>query len=327
MNLISNHSTLFATTLQKFVATLNNKYPPELYEPMQYILSLGGKRMRPLLVFMGNDLFNGNPTDAQPAALAIEIFHNFSLIHDDIMDNAPLRRGKSTVHQKWNKNIAILSGDALLVKAYEELLKSKPEHLKPLLEIFNKTALEVCEGQQMDMNFENLNSVSTENYLQMITLKTAVLLGAALKMGAITANAPNYDAEHLYEFGKNLGIAFQLQDDILDVFGDPEKFGKQPGGDIISNKKTWLLIEAQKQAAGEMKERLEYWINLKEFNTAEKILAVKNIYETLQIKQQAEKAMNEFYQLALQHLFNINADVCKKDEIKAFAQALMSREI
>lgn len=326
MNTLGYHSKLFSAALENFVATLNQKNPKELYEPMQYILSLGGKRMRPLLAYMGNDLFDGNPSDAEPAALAVEIFHNFSLVHDDIMDNAPLRRGKATVHEKWNNNIAILSGDGLLVKAYEELIKAKSNHIKPLIELFNKTALEVCEGQQLDMNFENMEEVSTKEYLHMITLKTAVLLGAALQMGAITANASEKDAKHIYEFGKNIGIAFQLQDDILDVFGDPEKFGKQVGGDIISNKKTWLLIEAKKQATGTIKETLYHWISLKEFNASEKVNAVKNIYETLQIRKQAEQEMNRFYELALQHFSEIKADENKKQELKAFAQALMNRE-
>lgn len=326
MNTLGYHSKLFSAALENFVATLNQKNPKELYEPMQYILSLGGKRMRPLLAYMGNDLFDGNPSDAEPAALAVEIFHNFSLVHDDIMDNAPLRRGKATVHEKWNNNIAILSGDGLLVKAYEELIKAKSNHIKPLIELFNKTALEVCEGQQLDMNFENMEEVSTKEYLHMITLKTAVLLGAALQMGAITANASEKDAKHIYEFGKNIGIAFQLQDDILDIFGNPEKFGKQVGGDIISNKKTWLLIEAKKQATGTTKETLYHWISLKEFNASEKVNAVKNIYETLQIRKQAEQEMNRFYELALQHLSEIKAIESKKQELKAFAQALMNRE-
>lgn len=327
MNTLGNHSQLFIQALNIFVETINQKNPKELYEPMQYIISLGGKRMRPLLAYLGNDLFNGNHSDAHPAALAVELFHNFSLVHDDIMDNAPLRRGKATVHEKWNTNIAILSGDGLLVKAYEELIKAKSEYVRDLIELFNKTALEVCEGQQLDMNFEKINEVSTEEYLHMITLKTAVLLGAALKMGAITANAPKKDADNLYEFGKNIGIAFQLQDDILDVFGNPAKFGKQVGGDIISNKKTWLLIEALKQANGNLKETLNNWINQKEFNPAEKVFAIKSIYEKLNIRQQAEKEMNMFYQLALKHLSEINANEDKKQNLRDFAQALMNREI
>lgn len=327
MNTLGNHSQLFIQALNIFVETLNQKRPKELYEPMQYILSLGGKRMRPLLAYMGNDLFDGNLSNAHPAALAVEIFHNFSLIHDDIMDNAPLRRGKATVHEKWNSSIAILSGDGLLVKAYEELIKAKPEYIKELIELFNKTALEVCEGQQLDMNFENMNEVSTNEYLHMITLKTAVLLGASLKMGAITANAPKKDADNLYEFGKNIGIAFQLQDDVLDVFGNPDKFGKQVGGDIISNKKTWLLIEALRQANGSLKETLYNWVNKKEFNPAEKVIAIKSIYEALDIRSQAEKEMNRFYQLALQHLSEINANEDKKQNLRNFAQALMNREI
>jgi geranylgeranyl diphosphate synthase type II len=322
-----NNSTVFLEVLENFVGTLNQKKPKELYEPMQYILSLGGKRMRPMLVYMGNNLFGGNIIDAHPAALAIEIFHNFSLVHDDIMDNAPLRRGQATVHKKWNNNIAILSGDALLVKAYEELTKAKAEHIKPLIQLFNKTAIEVCEGQQLDMNFENKLEVTTNEYLHMITLKTAVLLGAALQMGAITANTSEENANHLYEFGKNIGVAFQLQDDILDVFGDPEKFGKQIGGDIINNKKTWLLIEALNQSSGEEKEKLIFWLSQTEFNYSEKIEAIKAVYAALNIRQQAEVEMNRYYQLALKHLSEISADEYKKQELKSFAQALMNREI
>lgn len=327
MNTLSLYSQIFSERLKLFVETLNKKKPVELYEPMQYILSLGGKRLRPLLAYLGNDLFNGNLSDAHPAALAIEIFHNFSLVHDDIMDKAPLRRGKATVHEKWNSNIAILSGDGLLVKAYEELIKAKPEHIKELIEVFNKTAIEVCEGQQLDMNFENLNEVSTDEYVRMITLKTAVLLGAALKMGAITANAADSDTENIYEFGKNIGIAFQLQDDILDVFGNPEKFGKQIGGDIISNKKTWLLIEAKKQASDTLKDQLNYWIQINKFNPSEKVSAIKSIYEKLNIKEQAEKEMTNYYQSALRHLSKINADDNKKQTLEEFAKALLNREI
>jgi geranylgeranyl diphosphate synthase, type II len=327
LNNINIHSEIFLLALKTFVTTLNSKSPKELYEPMQYILSLGGKRMRPLLAYMGNDLFNGKAEDASPAALAVEIFHNFSLVHDDIMDNAPLRRGKATVHEKWNSNIAILSGDGLLVKAYEELAKAKPEHIGALIPLFNKTAIEVCEGQQLDMNFENLSTVSAEEYIHMITLKTAVLLGAALQMGAITANANPQDAQHLYEFGKNIGIAFQLQDDILDVFGDPEKFGKQVGGDIISNKKTWLLIAAQKQAVGNSKTSLEKWIAEKDFDPQEKVDAIKSIYEKLNIREHAEKEMNSFFQLAMLHLNTIIADEEKKAAIKNFAENLMKRDV
>lgn len=327
MNSLTAHSEIFSKALNIFVATLNQQKPKELYEPMQYILSLGGKRMRPLLAYMGNDLFDGNLEDAHPAALAVEIFHNFSLVHDDIMDNAPLRRGKATVHEKWNNNIAILSGDGLLVKAYEELVKAKPQYVTELIKLFNKTALEVCEGQQLDMNFENLPAVSTNEYLHMIALKTAVLLGAALQMGAITAGASKKDAHHLYEFGKNIGIAFQLQDDILDVFGDPDKFGKQVGGDIISNKKTWLLIEAQKKASGELKQKLNEWISAKDFNPQEKVNAVKSIYKELNIRSQAEAEMNRFYQLALEELSVINANENKKQKLAEFASSLMMREI
>jgi geranylgeranyl diphosphate synthase type II len=322
-----NNTKIFNEVLENFVRTINQKSPKELYEPMQYILSLGGKRMRPMLVYMGNNLFGGNIIDAHPAALAVEIFHNFSLVHDDIMDNAPLRRGHVTVHKKWNNNIAILSGDALLVKAYEELVKAKAEHIKPLIQLFNKTAIEVCEGQQLDMNFESILDVTTNEYIHMITLKTAVLIGAALQMGAITANASEENAKHLYEFGKNIGIAFQLKDDILDAYGDPEKFGKQIGGDIINNKKTWLLIQALNQSSGKEKEKLLYWLSQKEFDYSEKIEAIKTVYAALNILQQAEEEMNHYYELALKHLSEISVEENKKQELKSFAQALMNRDI
>lgn len=327
MKTLINNTKIFKEVLENFVRTINQKSPKELYEPMQYILSLGGKRMRPMLVYMGNNLFGGNIIDAHPAALAVEIFHNFSLVHDDIMDNAPLRRGHVTVHKKWNNNIAILSGDALLVKAYEELVKAKAEHIKPLIQLFNKTAIEVCEGQQLDMNFESILDVTTNEYIHMITLKTAVLIGAALQMGAITANASEENAKHLYEFGKNIGIAFQLKDDILDAYGDPEKFGKQIGGDIINNKKTWLLIQALNQSSGKEKEKLLYWLSQKEFDYSEKIEAIKTVYAALNILQQAEEEMNHYYELALKHLSEISVEENKKQELKSFAQALMNRDI
>jgi len=217
--------------------SLNGSAPKEMYEPMSYIIGLGGKRVRPLLTLVGCDIFDVNANEAIPSALAVELFHNFSLIHDDILDNAPLRRGNTTVHEKWNHNIALLSGDGMMVKAYDVLATSKPEYIPKLLRLFSKTGLEVCEGQQYDMNFETQQHVSVEDYIHMITYKTAVLLGCSLQMGAICANASEENQKHLYEFGKHVGIAFQILDDVLDVYADDEKFGKQVGGDIISNKK------------------------------------------------------------------------------------------
>lgn len=224
------------------------KEPISLYEPISYTMALGGKRVRPALLLMANDLFGGTANRALNAALAIEIFHNFTLVHDDIMDNAPVRRGKPTVFKKWNVPTAILSGDVMLVEAYQLLCDYEPELLPHLLKLFNKTAVEVCEGQQYDMLFENASDVSIDDYLKMIELKTAVLLGASLKMGALIAKATRNDAQHLYEFGKNIGVAFQLMDDILDVYGDPKKFGKQVGGDILANKKNILIITSPSQS-------------------------------------------------------------------------------
>ena len=219
------------------------QYPADLYEPVKYILSLGGKRMRPALLLMACDLFGGDVEAALSPALAIEVFHNFSLVHDDMMDNAPLRRGKATVHERWGQNAGILSGDVMLVLAYQLMMKVDDRLLRQVLDVFSQTAVGVCEGQQLDMDFEKLQTVGIDEYQNMIRLKTSVLLGGALKIGALIGGADMADAELLYGFGEHLGIAFQLQDDILDVYGDPDKFGKQVGGDIISNKKTYLLIK------------------------------------------------------------------------------------
>ncbi|RYE17915.1 MAG: polyprenyl synthetase family protein [Sphingobacteriales bacterium] len=248
--------------------------PAELYQPISYILSIGGKRLRPALVLMACDMFGGDVNAAVKPALAIEVFHNFTLMHDDIMDNAPLRRGKVTVHEKWNSNIAILSGDVMMVEANKLIMQVDDRILRTVMTIFNETAQGVCEGQQFDMNFEQDNQVSIDGYLGMIRLKTAVLLGGALKIGALIGGADAANAENLYQFGVNLGIAFQLQDDILDVYGDPEKFGKQVGGDIISNKKTFLLIKATELAKEQESTDLAQWVATKDFNTTEKVKAV-----------------------------------------------------
>ena len=238
MNIIKSLQELIEKELQQIQFP---DRPKNLYEPIRYMLAVGGKRARPVLVLMGCEVFNGNRTEAIPAALAIEVFHNFTLLHDDIMDNAPLRRSKPTVHNKWNNSIAILSGDAMFVKACELMMQVNDKQIRTVMDIFLRTSTEVCEGQQMDMSFEKEKNVSITDYLKMIELKTAVLLGCSLQIGAIIGGADEIQSKHLYEFGKNIGIAFQLQDDLLDVFGDAEKFGKQTGGDIISNKKTFLI--------------------------------------------------------------------------------------
>jgi geranylgeranyl diphosphate synthase, type II len=304
-------------------------HPKELYQPIEYIMALGGKRLRPLLVLAACDLFEKNTKPAIPAALAVELFHNFTLIHDDLMDKAPLRRNQQTVHIKWNNNIAILSGDAMMVCAYEELCKSPSEKLSELLSVFNKTALQVCEGQQLDMNFELLPKVSVMQYLQMIELKTAVLLGASLKMGAILADANQHEAELLYQFGKNIGIAFQLQDDILDVYANTEKFGKQIGGDIIANKKTYLLLKALEIAESNryLKEELHQWINAPHFDSSEKVKAVTDIFNFLNVKALAENEMKKHFSIALTNISDVNANIDKKKQLVQFAESLMVREV
>ena len=313
-------------TIDYYVKLIENTQyqgtPNELYEPINYILQLGGKRLRPVLVGMAAELFDGNKNKVDAIAKAVEVFHNFSLVHDDIMDNAPLRRGQETVHEKWNTNIAILSGDVMLVKAYEELIQGDYTNLAAIIQVFNQTAIEVCEGQQMDMNFETRTSVSIEEYIEMIKLKTSVLLGGAVKMGALAVGANVNDAEKIYQFGVNMGIAFQLMDDYLDAFGDPEKFGKQVGGDILSNKKTYLNILAlEKDSTSEAKK----WLSSTNFNKEEKISAMLNIYKSYQIGEACKAKMNYYYELALQNLNEIKVSEDKKQVFTQFAQWLMNR--
>jgi geranylgeranyl diphosphate synthase, type II len=300
--------------------------PKELYEPISYLMSLGGKRLRPALVLMATDLFGGDIKEALSAALAVELFHNFTLMHDDIMDKAPLRRGQPTVHAKWNESVAILSGDVMFVKAYQLIITVNPKILFQVLNVFNLTAIGVCEGQQIDMNFENRTSVSISEYIEMIRLKTAVLLGGALKIGALIGEASEKDAQHLYEFGENLGIAFQLQDDILDVYGDPEKFGKQVGGDIISNKKTFLLIKALELADGETAKELNHWLSLTEFNPQEKVTAVSAIYNLLEIRKLADEAMQTYANKALTAFELIDVKEENKKVLREFAEMLVGRQ-
>ena len=303
--------------------------PKELYDPISYTLSLGGKRMRPLLVLLGSDLFDGEPEQAISLALGIELFHNFTLIHDDIMDNAPLRRSKEAVHKKWSPNIAILSGDAMLVKAYEHVSKTDKAKLPLLLNLFNETAIKVCEGQQLDMNYEQATTVSIPQYLKMIELKTAVLLAGALKMGAIVAGADEEESQRLYAFGRNIGIAFQLQDDILDVYGDENKFGKQKGGDIISNKKTWLLLKAldmTKQNHYKFEE-LNMWLNASVAAAKEKVEAVTAIYDGLNVLELAKMEMMRYYEMGLKQLSGIKAAESKKQDLITFVNGLITREI
>jgi geranylgeranyl diphosphate synthase type II len=302
------------------------KQPADLYDPIKYILSLSGKRIRPLLVLMGAKLFGKeNLQEVVPASIAIEYFHNFSLIHDDIMDRAPLRRGKATVHQKWNDNVAILSGDALLVKAYQELGKSPSAHIPDLLNVFNKVALEVCEGQQYDMDFEKKSNVSEDDYLNMIRLKTSVLLGGALQMGAILANADQQQQQLIYDFGVNLVIAFQLQDDYLDVYGNPETFGKQVGGDILCNKKTILRIKTEQLLDEESKEEFQKLIDLDTIEDADKVSRMKNLYAKFEVDKYAEDIKSRYMELAYNKLDSIAVSEAQKAELRMLADTLMHR--
>ncbi len=302
------------------------KQPADLYDPIAYILSLAGKRIRPMLVLMGAKLFGkDNLEEVLPASIAIEYFHNFSLIHDDIMDRAPLRRGKATVHQKWNDNVAILSGDALLVKAYQELGKSPADRIPSLLQVFSKIALEVCEGQQLDMDFEKMADVSEDDYLNMIRLKTSVLLGGALQMGAILAHADEQQQQLIYDFGVNLGIAFQLQDDYLDVYGDPKTFGKQVGGDILCNKKTYLRIKTERLIDSSAKVEFEELINSQDIKDTEKVSRMKNLYAQFNVDRHAEEIKLRFMELAYNKLEEIAVPESQKVELKNLADTLMHR--
>jgi geranylgeranyl diphosphate synthase type II len=303
-----------------------SKYPEDLYDPLDYIMSLGGKRMRPVLVLLAHHLYSDNHEEALDAAIAVETFHNFSLIHDDIMDAAPIRRGKPTVHEKWNQNTAILSGDVMLIEAYELFVNYPKEILPKLLKLFNKTAIEVCEGQQIDMLFETQKNVKVEEYIKMIELKTAVLLGCSLEIGAIIANAPADDAQMLYEFGRLMGIAFQLQDDYLDVYANPEKFGKQVGGDIISNKKTFLWIEAHRLANEQQSKEIAHWESIQVFKAEDKVSAITKIYNDLNIPQLTENKIKEFANQAFGILEKVKGKESVKELLVKLSEDLLVRE-
>jgi len=302
--------------------------PAGLYEPINYILSLGGKRIRPVLLLMGCNLFNDSVAQALPASYAIEIFHNFSLLHDDIMDEAPLRRGKPTVHVKYNQNTGILSGDVMLVYAYKFFLQLENKVKIPaIIKTFSQVAIEVCEGQQHDMDFETRNNVSIDEYVKMIEQKTAVLIAGGLKIGGIIGGSSEEDANHLYEFGRNIGIAFQLQDDILDTYGDPEKFGKKVGGDIIQNKKTFLVIKALELGTKDQCARLSGLMNIDSMDENAKIEAVKSIFNELQIREAAEQLMESYLAVAFEHLKAVNVADEKKKILINLSYQLMGREV
>jgi geranylgeranyl diphosphate synthase, type II len=300
--------------------------PTELYEPIRYLMDLGGKRIRPFLVMMGSALFADHWQENVKAALAVEVFHNFTLMHDDIMDNAPIRRGKPTVHEKWNRNIALLSGDVMLVRAYQQLDFVSDRYFKTVLNKFHQCAAEVCEGQQYDMNFEQLATVTEQEYINMIRLKTAVLLGFSLEFGAIIGGASVENAQKLYDFGVNIGIGFQLKDDLLDVYSEQEKFGKQVGGDIIANKKTFLLIKALEKANGQTKSDLEKWLSAIHFDKTEKVEAVIGIYKVLQIREITEEKMNSYFSKAFSLLEELDTIPEKKEILLKFTTDLLNRE-
>ena len=300
--------------------------PALLYDPIRYVIGLEAKRIRPSLTLLACNLFTDLIEVSVNPALAIELFHNFTLLHDDIMDNSDLRRGQPTVHKKWNINTAILSGDTMLIKAYVYMSKCPGTILSKVLDVFNHTALEVCEGQQFDMDFESDKQISVKDYLKMIELKTSVLIAASLKIGAICGGASDRDSDLLYQFGRNLGIAFQLQDDMLDVYADPGLFGKSIGGDIIANKKTFLLISALNMAKDELLKNLNNWIGKKEFDRDAKIRAVTEIYNILNIKELTKSRIIELFKEAQLSLDKVSVSMEKKRELGEFATLLMTRE-
>ncbi|OIQ16025.1 MAG: polyprenyl synthetase [Flavobacterium sp. MedPE-SWcel] len=314
--------------VQEYFADLSlEKEPVNLYNPIQYILSLGGKRMRPVLTLMAADVFNADCKAALPAAVAVEMFHNFSLVHDDIMDDAPLRRGNETVHEKWDVNTAILSGDAMLILAYQYFEEYEAETFRSLAKLFSKTAIEVCEGQQWDVDFEERDDVTIPEYLKMIEYKTAVLVAAAMKMGAIVAKTSEENCDLIYDFGLNLGLAFQLQDDYLDAFGDPETFGKQVGGDIIENKKTYLYLKALGQSTPVQKERLSHWFTLHPEDTTAKIKDVKELFVATGADATTKKAIEDYTQKAFDTLKKLDIAADKKQLLEEFGQYLMMRSV
>ncbi len=324
MHTIAEYRDAFLKYLE---TTVQTKEPKNLYEPITYILNLGGKRLRPVLVLMSAEIFDAPYQKALNAALAIEVFHNFSLIHDDIMDAAPIRRGKATVHEKWDLNTGILSGDAMLINAYQLFENYEGSIFKELAQLFTKTAIQVCEGQQYDIDFESREDVEIEDYLKMIEYKTAVLVGASLQMGAIVAGASEDCKQSVYQYGRLLGIAFQLQDDYLDAFGNPDTFGKQVGGDIIENKKTFLYLKALENSEKNEASNLEHLYSIQPLDSSGKIEAVKTIFEESGAAELTRKEIEKYTNQAFQELENIDIPKSKKDLLKQFGASLMDREV
>ena len=303
-----------------------DRRPASLYDPIRYVLSLGGKRIRPVLMLLGYNMFKDDPESIMMQALGLETYHNYTLLHDDLMDNADLRRGHETVHKHWNANTAILSGDSMLVLAYQRIAQCDARHLPAVLGLFTETALEIGEGQEYDMAFETRNDVREEEYIEMIRLKTSVLLACALKMGALLADASEENAYNLYKCGEQIGLAFQLQDDLLDVYGDPEVFGKAIGGDITSNKKTYMLINAFNLADDEQRTELMSWVKATDFDRQEKIAAVTRLYDDIGIRQLCETKINYFFAEAHKYLDKVSVAEDRKDNLRRYMNQMMHRE-
>jgi len=321
-DVLQNYATL---ELEKEAYRIGSKKPSTLYEPIQYALSMGGKHIRPVFLLMACNMFKGNIKQSVPAAIAIEIFHNFTLVHDDMMDHADIRRNKPTVVKKFGENIALLSGDSISILSYEYLFRQKMSDSSGILELFTESALRVCEGQQYDLDYEE-KEVSLPQYLEMIRLKTAELIACSLSIGARLANATAEDIKHTYDFGINFGQAFQLQDDLMDVYADQDIFGKKTGKDIISNKKTYLLIKAMELANPEQKEKLTYWIKKKDFDETNKIKAVKQIYNDLNIKEITRETIKKYYQKAIREMESINISSERKKELISFTGKMIKRK-
>ena len=313
--------------VNKYLDNLSyDRKPSSLYEPIRYVLSMGGKRIRPVLMLLSYNMFRENPEEILMPACALETYHNYTLLHDDLMDNADLRRGHETVHRKWDANTAILSGDSMLVLAYQRMAQCDKQKMPEVLSLFTETALEIGEGQQYDMDFEHRNDVTEDEYIEMIRLKTSVLLACTMKIGAILAGASKEDADNLYRFGEQIGLAFQLQDDYLDVYGDTRVFGKAIGGDITSNKKTYMLINAMLRANDTQRAELEKWISATEFDREEKIAAVTRLYNEIGIDKLAQEKINFYFEQSRKYLAAVSVAEDRKAEIKAYAQRMMKRE-
>ena len=316
--------------LKKVNEALDNlvydRQPASLYDPIRYVLSIGGKRVRPVLTLLSYNLYKDDPLSIMSQAIGLETYHNFTLLHDDLMDHADMRRGHETVHKKWDANRAILSGDTMLLQAFERVEECDPTKLPDVFKVFIQTTLEIGEGQQLDVEFEIRNDVTEDEYIEMIRLKTSVLLACACKVGAIMAGASAEDTDNLYKFGEKLGLAFQLQDDLLDVYGDPAVFGKNIGGDITSNKKTYMLINAYNLATPAQREELTKWIEAKEFDRNEKVAAVTKLYNEIGIRKLCEQKMEQYYQESLVYLAKVNVSEERKAELKAYAADMMKRQ-